>query len=579
MIVKKIKKHVLIMGGGVAGLTAAHELVERGFAVTVLEAHSFLGGKSKSVPFPNSGTAGRRDLPGEHGFRIFPGFYQHLPHTLSRIPYKDSSVMDNVVGTRETFIGNDEQTTICIQNNFRGLIGQIIALLRGRHHLQQAGVRDEDIDFFLQKIWQILTSCRTRRDTELDTISWWEFMEADKRPLAYRQHMVINSTKTLVASDPVRASARTIGQIAIQVLRDLFHINCAPDRVLNGPTNDVWIDPWYDYLTSKGVVVHSDTLVVSINEDRYSVIGITCQTKDTELNFTADYYVLATPVEVSAELLHPLRELDDQFGDLTVLSQMTNWMNGIQYYLYVDVPIVHGHQILSTTKWALTSISQAQFWSETDIASRGDGTVRGVLSVIIADWHAIGDLYGRSAMECTPQEIADEVWYQLKGVLNQQNIVRLEDSNQHSWFLDPDIQRGHQNPHDSINLEPLLVNLINGWELRPLSVTKLSNLFLAGDYVKNNTDLATMEGANETGRRAANAILDASGDNSARAKVWPLWEPAYAWPLQWYDRRRFERGLPWNPKPPLWLRWPFSFLVRLYKLARRIARLLPSTKI
>src|SRR5688572_1007650 len=64
---------VAILGGGVAGLSAAHELADRGFAVTVYERKA-LGGKARSIPVPGSGTGGRPDLPAEHGFRFFPGF-------------------------------------------------------------------------------------------------------------------------------------------------------------------------------------------------------------------------------------------------------------------------------------------------------------------------------------------------------------------------------------------------------------------------------------------------------------------------------------------------------------------------
>src|SRR4051794_31429543 len=76
---------VAVLGGGVAGLTPAHELAERGFAVTVYEARDRLGGKARSLPVPGSATDGRRDLPAEHGFRFFPGFYKHVPDTMRRI--------------------------------------------------------------------------------------------------------------------------------------------------------------------------------------------------------------------------------------------------------------------------------------------------------------------------------------------------------------------------------------------------------------------------------------------------------------------------------------------------------------
>ncbi|NUT98927.1 MAG: FAD-dependent oxidoreductase, partial [Saccharothrix sp.] len=77
---------VAVFGGGVAGMTAAHELAERGFAVTLYERRA-LGGKARSMPVPGTGRDGRRDLPAEHGFRIFFGFYHDLPDTLSRIPF------------------------------------------------------------------------------------------------------------------------------------------------------------------------------------------------------------------------------------------------------------------------------------------------------------------------------------------------------------------------------------------------------------------------------------------------------------------------------------------------------------
>ena len=36
---------VIVVGGGVAGLTATHRLLQRGYDVTLIEANDFLGGK------------------------------------------------------------------------------------------------------------------------------------------------------------------------------------------------------------------------------------------------------------------------------------------------------------------------------------------------------------------------------------------------------------------------------------------------------------------------------------------------------------------------------------------------------
>src|ERR1700760_530921 len=78
---------VIVVGGGVAGMTAAHELAARGVAVVVYELRPLPGGKARSMD-AIPGPGGRRALPGEHGFRFFPGFYAHVPDTMSRIPYR-----------------------------------------------------------------------------------------------------------------------------------------------------------------------------------------------------------------------------------------------------------------------------------------------------------------------------------------------------------------------------------------------------------------------------------------------------------------------------------------------------------
>jgi hypothetical protein len=162
----------------------------------------------------------------------------------------------------------------------------------------------------------------------------------------------------------------------------------------------------------------------------------------------------------------------------------------------------------------------------------------------------------------------------------------LQDDNLLAWFLDPSIVL--PNPKDvPANLEPLLINQAGSWEYRPEARTQIPNLFLAGDYVRTNTDLATMEGANESARRAVNALLDATRSSARRCKVWPLREPWIFAPLRYYDRRRFRRGLPHDPAlirlalvffVPLWhlmhLCWIVcrTFLGRLRRLSPRARR-------
>jgi uncharacterized protein with NAD-binding domain and iron-sulfur cluster len=85
---------VAVFGGGIAGLTAAHELSDRGLEVAVYEPTSPLeamgpwtaiGGKARSQYFRLTET-GDTYLPGEHGFRFLPTFYRNVFDILDRIP-------------------------------------------------------------------------------------------------------------------------------------------------------------------------------------------------------------------------------------------------------------------------------------------------------------------------------------------------------------------------------------------------------------------------------------------------------------------------------------------------------------
>lgn len=71
---------IIIVGGGVAGLSAAHELSKfKQYKILVIERYDQLGGKLQSWHDTNS------NLPYEHGYRFYMPFYQHLIIKLKEI--------------------------------------------------------------------------------------------------------------------------------------------------------------------------------------------------------------------------------------------------------------------------------------------------------------------------------------------------------------------------------------------------------------------------------------------------------------------------------------------------------------
>ena len=542
---------VAILGGGVAGLSAAHELIERGFDVTVCEARDLPGGKARSLPVPGSATGGRRPLPGEHGFRFFPGFYRHLPDTMARIPVAGGgrTVADNLVGATRVLMaqagGRNEVIGPGHAPESLDDVAALAAFIRGWAF--DMGVPAHEQALFLERLITLLTSCAERRLGEWEHQTWWDFSGAGRRSAQYGKFLADGLTRTLVAARAREMSARTGGYILLQLLFDLSRPGGRADRVLNAPTNEAWLTPWAEHLVSLGVELRLETTVAGLRFDGRRITGVTVERDGVTDELHADTYIAALPVERLRTLISPeLRRADPALARLDRL--VTRWMNGVMFYLDRDVELVHGHALYIDSEWALTSISQAQFWRDVDLRAYGDGSVEGILSVDVSEWERPGRRTGKVAMACSREEIRQEVWGQLTDHLNDQGRNVLDEADVVTWFLDPAIE--FPNPSAATNLEPLLVNTAGSWDDRPDATTRIGNLLLASDFVRTHTDLATMEGANEAARRAVNAILERTGSTAPPCPIWRLREPAIFAPARAIDRVRwklFRRA----PKPPL----------------------------
>src|SRR6476661_2439386 len=194
---------VVVLGGGVAGMSAAHELIERGFEVVVLERRDIAGGKARSIPVSDSedGGAGHEladrgvaalehQLPGEHGFRFFPGFYKHVVDTMRRTPSFDGrKAADHLAPTTRIGFTQYEKPMFVAPAVFPLTPGDAGAVLRDILLLFEpvTGLTPDDLAFFGARIWQILTSCAERRLGEYERTNWWDFVGAEGRSAAYQK--------------------------------------------------------------------------------------------------------------------------------------------------------------------------------------------------------------------------------------------------------------------------------------------------------------------------------------------------------------------------------------------------------
>jgi len=512
---------VRIFGGGVAGLTVAHELACReGFEVVVHEPRPDLGGKARSQ-FHDG-------LPGEHGFRFFPGWYLHVTDIMRRIP------RDTATATRAGALGGYPEAQ-SVASRLRE-VRSTLTFQRGRapDSFLQVPRRIDELGEFLQgfewiiegltpadrlqtlqrvglKLFTFYSTPPWLRAERFDRYSLAEFLGADSLPKKV-QESLRTVPKALVAMDAFDGSAHTFLNTSLLNMAPAWRADLPRDRILCGPTSRTWIDPWVSSLRALGVQFeHGDAgQAERVIVDGGRVVGV--QTR-SGARVEADVFVLAVPVGPLQELARTswLSAHGEEFEALTTidLGKQTSEMVGLQLYLDRPLTTQPGHLYFADSQYGLTAISQLEVWDDEFVAPLRARGVHGLLSLDITEWR--GDPLRRSPPPyklpihvSSAQELRSLVVEQLGGYQLASGAPLLSAENVVAHHVDDDIDLASE-----VNRSALLVHPPGTWGRRPLARTSVENLFLASDFVKNPADLATMEGACSAGKLAARAILAA----------------------------------------------------------------------
>jgi 15-cis-phytoene desaturase len=526
---------VRILGGGISGLTVAHELACRGgFEVFVHEPRAELGGKARSQ-FEDG-------LPGEHGFRFFPGWYLHVTDIMRRIPRgtattreqarsgypEGQSVASRLREVRSTLTfhrGRAPDSFLQIPRS----IGELGEFLQGFRWMVEGLSASDRLTVFQRvglKLFLFYSTPPWLRAERFDHLSLADYLGAESLPKAVQEQLK-TVPRALVAMDAYDGSAHTFLNTSLLNLAPAWSPALPRDRVLRGPTSRTWIDPWVESLRALGVQFvqgddgHAERVVVE--GARVAAVQVRSGARHE-----ADVFVLAMPVGPLQELTRAsgLVEHGAEFVPIARLdvSRQTSEMVGLQLYLDTPLTTQPGHLFFADSQYGLTAISQLEIWDDeyvTPLVARG---VRAVLSIDITQWRS--DPFGRTPPPfklpfdvSSSAELSALVVEQLRDYRLANGAPLLVAGGVIAHHVDDDIDL-----ESEVNRSALLVHPPGTWARRPLAQSSIENLVIASDFAKNPADLATMEGACSAGKLAARAILKVHAPGAPEVRVHELVE-------------------------------------------------------
>ena len=460
-------KRVAVVGGGIAGLTAATALAERYVQVELVERESYLGGRVGSWPdhLPDGSP-----VTMSRGFHAFFRQYYNLRQLLRRTdPYLErlTAVEDypliDAAGHRDSFRGLPRRppwNALAFATRSPTFGWRDLLRLDGRAALPLATVE-------VPRIYE-----------QLDRLDAASLLEAINFPSAAR-HLAFDVFSRSFFADPTDLSAAELA-----VMFHVYFLGSAEGLLFDVPSDtfaaSLW-DPLADYLTELDVDIRTGTTVTTIEPGgnrRFRLHDASGATSDV------DAVVLATDLQGLQQILAQSPRLGtprwrDRLAELCTAPPF------LVHRLWLDKP-VHADRpaFLGTGGWEpLDNITvldryeaEAGRW-----ASATGGAVIELHAYAAARGNALGSATAVSALSRKLETLLHAVY--------------------------PETQSAHVTAALSLWRDDCPLFAPGMFRNRPTIRTPDDQLMLAGDGVRIDLPVALMERAATTGWQAANYLL------------------------------------------------------------------------
>lgn len=497
-------KTVAVFGAGVAGLSAAHEFARLGYKVSVYEANPGAGGFFRSARVP-----GDENMPSEYSWHGFGPWYHNAFDVMRQIPFDETgSVYDKGLSRPIDFGLAPDKGRAEFDDSW---------ILPVSRMFRMSGAESLRWGWLMLKTW-----AANRRTVEhysrLNASEEWKPRLSELGWKTWRA-----SFGPWIGSDWTNVSLHTAGQFFRKVLiTKPAHDHPADAEgpawrhgsrsgwlLLRGPSSECWFDKWVEHLEKNGVDFFWEQPLYKLDFDSRN---ITAAHLESGGEVRADIYILAINPFAAADILERTPTLAEQdqlrlFKPLTQDGPHTQVSFRIAFSERIVWPRQRAAIIIADSEFNLTLFAQEQAWlPEVDLGAGVESLWTGTACVATEP----GRLHGLPLVECTREQFMEEVTAQLLDCEGLDRMIKAANGGRglrtfpilkvevwHEWLFSPTGIKPRQ---------PKWVTTTNTQPYLPRQATPVPNLALAGAHTKTAADVWSIEGAVESGRRAARAI-------------------------------------------------------------------------
>ncbi|HET7535509.1 MAG TPA: FAD-dependent oxidoreductase, partial [Candidatus Didemnitutus sp.] len=310
--------------------------------------------------------------------------------------------------------------------------------------------------------------------------------------------------------------------------------------LLRAPSSEAWFERWIPYLQSRGVQFRWLSPLAKLDFDGARITGATLADQG---RVAADYYVLATNPFATARILRGTPDLERlpelrNFQPLVQDGPHTQVSFRLAFTEAIAFPRDRTAVVVADSEFNLTLFAEEQVWPADVPLGQG---VRSLWTGTSCAGEVPGRLYGRPVIHCTEEEFIAEVVAQILSCGALDRLVREANGGRGlAEFRMARVEVWDEWRFSRSGIQPRQPKWVTTTHTQPhlpKQATPVPNLALAGAHTRTEADVWSIEGAVESGRRAARVF-------DRRVGVLPQYRPAWMRCLAVLDNACHAVGLP-----------------------------------